>query len=102
MTLRTNYLPPDQLKQFANGDLLRVVGRGPIESFGRAHLLLEPVTTTGDRTEAESKFGHAWNAYVFARASMAPGAGMAIVSEPDAWEALSEAMSALTTEWNER
>jgi hypothetical protein len=42
----------------------------------------------------------AWNAYVFARAGMAPGAGMKITPEPVAYEALTTAIhSLLDAEW---
>jgi hypothetical protein len=99
MTLRTTVLSAEELDQFATGDLLRVAGRGPKNRRGDAFLALRRVI---DRTEAEAKFGEAWNAYVFARGGMAPGAGMAVVPEPAAWEALGDAFRELTHEWDER
>lgn len=53
-------------------------------------------------TETERALRAAWNNYVFARAGLAPGAGMQLVSESDAFDKLSDAYHALTAKWDER
>jgi hypothetical protein len=42
----------------------------------------------------------AWNNYAFARAGIAPGAGMAVLPEPKAWEVLSATFQAFTASWD--
>jgi hypothetical protein len=92
----------EELNEYGSGDLFRVVGRGPKNADGSATLILEPVTETRGKSNAEAAMRQAWNNYVFARSGMAPGPGMSIMREQDAFDALSCAMSDLTLEWENR
>lgn len=57
-------------------------------------------TTAEKMGAAFAKVGAAWNNYVFARSGMAPGAGMRVVPEPEAWEALSATFRAFSDAWH--